>query len=269
MSSRPSTKAALAELARASSTGLLTPELAGKTLGLSKREASMRLAALTRSGWLSRIRRGVYFIVPLEAASDAVTTPEDPWATASLLYRPCYIAGWSAAEQWNLTEQLFRSTFVATTAHIRRRDETYLGASFHLAKVKAERLQGLTVIWRASTRVSVSGPERTIVDAAVNPQWIGGARQLASIFDAYRRGRDADQSKLAAELERHGNGAAAKRLGFLTEQLWPEAAILLQRCRMSKTAGLAKLDPLVSAYGSLVTRWGLWKNVGVDVLPHS
>lgn len=259
----------MAALHRASTAGLVTPKVASSVLGLPPRAAASRLAALAREGWLSRIRRGFYLILPVEAASAEVTTPEDPWSIASVLYAPCYIGGWSAAEHWGLTEQLFRSTFVATSANVRRRDEAYLGARFHLVRVKPERMEGLVSVWRSSLRVKVSSAERTVVDAAVNPNWVGGGRQLAAVLAAYRERRNADQRILASELESHGNGAAAKRIGFLAERLWPDASDLIKMCLESKSLGLSKLDPSVEARGNLVTRWGLWANVRVTEAAHS
>lgn len=260
-----SPKTQLAALHRASvGGGLVTAKEASEALGISARAATSRLAALTRSGWLTRVRRGVYLILPVEAASGELTTAAEPWTMASVLYDPCYIGGWSAAEHWGLTEQLFRSTFVATTAHIRKRDEVHLGARFHLVRIKPERLHGLAVVWRASVRVRISGAERTVIDAAVNPAWIGGGRQLAAVLTAYAERPDASQGNLVSELERHGTGAAAKRLGFLAERLWPDASDLISKCRALKTQGLSKLDPFVESRGRLVTRWSLWANVRID-----
>lgn len=260
-----SQKAQLAVLHRTSvGGGLVTAKTASEALEVSTRAAASRLAALTRSGWLTRVRRGVYLILPVEAASGELTTAAEPWTMASVLYDPCYIGGWSAAEHWGLTEQLFRSTFVATTAHIRRRDQVHLGARFHLVRIRPERLQGLTIVWRSSLRVRVSGVERTVIDAAMNPAWVGGGRQLAAVLTAYAERPDANQRNLVFELERHGTGAAAKRLGFLAEQLWPDASDLINKCRALKTEGLSKLDPLVESRGKLVTRWSLWANVRTD-----
>lgn len=259
-----STKHTLAVLTRASATGLVTTDQASKSLGISRRSASLRLAALARGGWVARVRRGTYIVLPLEAASSEVTTPEDPWALATVLYSPCYVGGWSAAEHWKLTEQFFRSTFVVTSANIRQRAESFLGAEFHLAKVPAELVHGLRQVWRSSSRILVSSAERTLVDAAVHPAWVGGGRQLAGIFAAYRELSTRDENALAHELALYGNGAAAKRIGYLAERLWPEASRLIDACLAARTSGISRLDPAVSARGNLITRWNLWNNVRIN-----
>jgi len=206
----------------------------------------------------------VYLIVPLEAESQRQTTAEDPWLLAVALFAPCYIGGWSAAEHWGLTEQIFRSTFVATTTNIRSRSAHHLGATFTLARVKPERLQHLDTVWRGATRVSVSGRERTIVDGAIEPRWVGGFRHLADVFDAYTREPNANPATLLSELRRFGNGAATKRVGFLAELLWPTATDLIDGAHALRSAGVVKLDPAIARRGHKNSRWGLWLNVSLD-----
>lgn len=189
---------------------------------------------------------------------------EDPWILATALYSPCYIAGWSAAEHWGLTEQLFRTTFVATSTHIRTRTSTFLGATFTLSRVKPERLKHLTAVWRGSVRVLVSSRERTIVDAAIDPYWLGGFRHLADVFATYSDHPKADSAELLKALHHANNGAAAKRIGYLAEHLWPSAHDLIDGALASRSTGIIKLDPAVQRRGSINTRWGVWANVSIN-----
>ena len=109
-----STKAQLAALASIAKCGLVTPGEAALVWGITPKLASNRLARLSRAGWMTRVAQGVYQLLPLEAATAQETIVEDPWSLASVLFEPCYMAGWSACEHWGLTEQLFNSTFVAS-----------------------------------------------------------------------------------------------------------------------------------------------------------
>jgi predicted transcriptional regulator of viral defense system len=260
-----SIKVDLAKLARVARGGVLSVQAAAAVLGLPQRAAAMRTAALARAGWLTRLRRGYYLVLPLEAASEVATTVEDPWVLAAALYRPGYIGGWSAAEHWGLTEQLFRSTFVVTAANIRRRSATYAGASFSLVRVHPDRLKHLTTVWRGSTRVHVSSRERTLVDAAIDPRWLGGFRHFADVFAAFADAGEADA--LLMELRRSGTGAAAKRIGYLAERRWSGAHKLIEGAYALRSAGVIKLDPSVTRRGDTNTRWGLWVNVQTDRAP--
>jgi predicted transcriptional regulator of viral defense system len=254
----------LSLLARGAKAGLISADEAARVLGVSGRVAVARLGRLAASGWVARVRRGLYLLLPLEASSAATTAIEDPWVLAEVTLAPCYLGGWSAAEHWGLTEQIFRSTFVVTAAGARSRSRTLFGAEFHIVRVPRKRISGTVQIWRGATRVSVSDRERTIADALVDPTWVGGARHLMDILNAYRRGPDWSPTKLLARMAELGRGAAYKRLGYLAENVVDGGRTIVDACLKAKTKGAIKLDPAVAAPGRLVKRWGLWVNAGLS-----
>ena len=173
---------------------------------------------------------------------------------AHVVFAPSYIGGWSAAEHWGMTEQLFRSTFVVTAAPRRSREEEWLSAEFHVVRVRPERLRGTTLVWRGRERVAVSDRERTLADAFREPAWVGGMRHLAEIFVAYRESSGASPKKLLATMAGAGNGAAYKRMGYLAENLWPAATELVTAALRERTQGTIRLDPAVHAHGKMSKR---------------
>lgn len=259
--SAPSDRALIATLSRAAKGGLLSLPAAAKALKLPTAATSTQLARLTRRGWLNRARRGLYLVLPLEATPGHAATTDDPWLLAHQLFAPCYIGGWSAAEHWGLTEQLFRSTLVVTAANVRATNVGNLGHEFRLFRVPRSRLtDGVVMEWRGKERVAVSGLERTLVDCLRNPELCGGARHLAQVMQAYGESPKHDFAKLVAVAKRAGLGATWKRLGYLAEQLWPNETALLSEARKHITAGNSKLDPAVNGTGKLVTKWRLIVN---------
>jgi predicted transcriptional regulator of viral defense system len=213
------------------------------------------------AGWLSRVRRGVFAIKPLDSAPEVAVAEEDPWALAKQVFGPCYIGGWSAASHWNLTEQLFRVTLVVTVAPVRRSNVTVGSSSFRVVRQTRSDASGLVTVWHGRARLQVSGPERTVVDACVTPNWIGGGRSLIGVFrSAVETGR-LSAERLVAELSHKTSGAALGRLGYLVERYWPEADEVLQLARKKRGTGYVRFDPAVAANGRLVRRWGLWLNV--------
>jgi predicted transcriptional regulator of viral defense system len=251
----------LRAISRAAKERLLTVAVAAETWGVPARTAATRLASLAARGWIARVRRGLYYVLPVQAGTDVVA--EDPWVLADALFAPCYIGGWSAAEHWGLTEQIFRSTFVFTAANIRRREQVALGTTFHLTRVPRARVESVSTVWRGGVRVCVASPERTLVDALADPARVGGFRHLAEIFLAYRESPHASEATLAAELRANGNGAAHKRAGLLAEHLWPTAGTLTRQAIAGRTAGVVRLDPAVRRRGRMSRRWGLWINVAL------
>lgn len=255
----------LSKLSRASKGGLITVRDAARAIGGDPTLTAKRLAALARRGWLLRVRRGLYLVVPLEAEPGKRAIAEDPWVLASLAFAPCYIGGWSAAEHWGLTEQIFRSTVVVTAANIRSWTHTLAGHEFRLFRVPASRISGsLVPVWRGSERVQVSSRERTIVDCLRNPELCGGIRSLADLMKEYGESPDRDFARLGAVAKRSANGAAWKRLGYIAESLWPEETKLIDAAKRHLSEGNARLDPAVPSRGRLATRWHLWMNAPID-----
>ena len=256
-------KETLRRLARGSHAGLVTTERSAELLGVGASVASLTLGRLVRRGWLARVRRGLYLILPLEAGREG-TAIEDPWVLARELYSPCYIGGWTAAEHWGLTEQLFRTTFVVTSANIRRARETFLGAEFHLTRGTAERMAEVGQVWRGRERVAVSDRERTIADALANPSWVGGVRHFVKILRTYHESKEWNPNRLIERLDEIGSGASFKRLGYLAETILAPDLPLVNEALARRTSGVVKLDPAIAERGRINTRWGLWVNVPLE-----
>lgn len=225
------------------------------TLHLDRQTAAKWLARWQLQGWLRRVRRGVYAPVPLTALGQEQVL-EDPWVIVPELFGPAYIGGWSAAEHWGLTEQVFRSVCVLTTRALRHKEQTIQGIPFVLKHTRPAALFGTKGVWRGRVRVEVSDPAKTIVDMLDDPLLGGGIRHVSDCLDRFLRAGETPPAALIATADRLGNGAVFKRLGFLLERRGgPED--LVAACQQRLTAGNAKLDPSMSCR-RLVTRWRLW-----------
>lgn len=257
----------MAKLARASRGGLISIDEAAAVLDLPRDRVSAKLASLARRGWLQRARRGLYLVAPLEAQPSHESIAEDPWVLAAEVFFPCYIGGWSAAEYWGLTEQLFRTTLVVTARSARAKEATLLGHDFRLFRVSSSRLDGTVAVWRGADRVPTSGPERTIVDGLRNPELCGGVRHIVEILTEYRASEHYDLEALLRTATDWANGAAWKRLGYLFESLWPTEADVVSYAGEQISSGIIQLDPAVRRRGPIVRRWNLRANVPVAAAP--
>lgn len=235
---------------------IVTTSLAASTLGLTPAAAARRLAAWSRSGWLARVRRGTYVPVPIESESADVAL-DDPWSVAAAMFAPCYIGGWSAAEHWGLTEQIFRSICVMTAKRPYDRKPVLRKARFDLHTVPATQLIGLKTVWRGGTRVQVSDSARTLIDMLMTPTLGGGIRHVADMLASLLRDHPKEASKLAGYAEKLGVGSVYKRLGYLLQRDHPGQHELIETCRAHLSAGYAKLDPTLPA-DRLVTAWRVW-----------
>lgn len=235
---------------------VVTPIGAATVLGLTPALASRRLAAWARAGWLARIRRGAYVPVPIESESPDIAL-EDPWAVAAPMFEPCYIGGWSAAEHWGLTEQIFSSLCVMTTKRPRDRKPVLRKTKFDLHTVSEKHFIGLKSVWRGGTRVRLSDSARTLIDMLADPDLGGGIRHVAEMLTTLLHDFPKDATKLTDYAAKLGIGAIYKRLGFLLQRDHPDQIALIAECRTNLSTGYAKLDPALPA-DRLVTGWRVW-----------
>ncbi len=235
-------RAQLAAVLRQSN-GTVSPATAAQALSLSSTAAAKLLSAWTTQGWMQRVKRGIYVPIALESeTSDAAL--EDSWVIAEAAFAPCYISGWSAAEHWGLTEQVFRTVVVSTVRRPRDRDPTLGGISFRLRTVNEKELFGLKTIWRSRMRVNVSDPSRTMVDLMSDPSLGGGLRSAVDMLQNYLASAEhRDIGKLIAYTQTIGVGSVFKRIGFLLARYAPEEHKAIELCAQSLTKGYTQLDP--------------------------
>ena len=227
---------------------------AEQTLSVSRLEASKLLSRWTRQGWLKRVGPGTYVHVPIDSL-ESEHVLADPWILVPALFGRAYIGGWSAAEHWDLTEQLFRDTIVMTTQNVRARRQLVHGTTFLLRHIHDHHFFGTTNVWRERSKIAVSDVHRTIVDMFSDPALGGGIQHVSDCLGAYLKRKDRDDEKLVAYAERLGNGAVFKRLGYVAEKAeQSESLVTLCHARLSK--GHTKLDPSLDGQ-RLVTRWRL------------
>jgi predicted transcriptional regulator of viral defense system len=230
---------------------------------ITRAHAAQVLARLARKGWLVRVGRGAYSVVPLGAAgSDASSA--DAWALAMALFSPCYISGWTAAEHWDLTEQIFNSTAVVTSRPQRHRERVVAGIRFVFRAADKKTFFGITRVWNGSQRIDIADPHRLVIDILAAPDFGGGARHTLDVVRNYFRSKHADPEKLIEYAERFGKGVVLKRLGFCAETFGSPSADWVQRCQDGMSQGISQLDPNGPKRGTVITRWRLRINIPLD-----
>ena len=258
-----STRDLLARLSARAGGGIFTLDDATAAMARSRPVVSRRLSTLVRVGWIARVKRGVFAIRPLEAPAGTDIAEEDPWVVAARAFSPCYVGGWTAANHWGLTEQLFKTTLIVTTRKLRSASITLGSSRFHVVRDSRARPGGITNAWRANAKVRVSGVERTLLDGCTHPAWVGGGRQLVEIFRSAVRDGLVHEARLEAAVGSIRRGAALGRLGLLLEHFLPDAIPLIQYARTHRGTGVVPFDASVRRRGTLTKRWGLWQNVAL------
>lgn len=245
----------LAQVLRATK-GTVSVAQVSDILKITNNEAAKFLSRWHEKGWVSRVKRGLYVSVPLEASSADVPL-EDAWLIAERLYAPCYIGGWSAAEYWDLTEQIFRTTVVMTRQAPRDRNPVIKGTRYLISTVSEKKMFGLKTVWRGQVKVSVSDPTRTILDMLAEPHLGGGIRMVEEMLLNYLRSEVKKLDLLINYADRLGNGSVFKRLGYLLEQDAPSETDTIAKCAQRLTKGNTAIDPRLKT-ARLISRWRLW-----------
>lgn len=223
-------------------------------LKLDRVSASQRLSRWTEQGWLRRVGRGAYVAASVDSLANEHVL-DDPWILVPALFEPAYIGGRTAAEHWDLTEQIFNDIVVMTAQPVRSKQQERHGAHFALTHIDEQDLFGTKAVWRHRSRVLVSDVHRTIVDMLSEPSLGGGIQHVADCLNAYLKRDDRDDFKIIEYANRLENGAILKRLGFLAERS-PLGGELASRSRQRLSGGYAKLDPLQSC-PSTISKWRL------------
>jgi predicted transcriptional regulator of viral defense system len=240
--------------------GPFTPSEAAGLLNMDIDRSRRFLAYLADNGWLTRIRRGLYSTISLDVVEPS-SWKEDPWIIASKVFTPFYIGGWSACENWGLTEQIFKDTVVITSHMVRRRHMEIQRTPFIVKTVKSDKLFGTEAVWRGRTRVPVSDPSRTIVDILDDPGIGGGIRHVRDILEAYLSHSKRNDSLLMEYARKLGNKTVFKRLGYLLESLSLKDTNLVEECHKTISSGISLLDPTAARKGRIIRKWNLQINV--------
>lgn len=231
-------------------------EQASKVLNMPRNETSKKLSRWAKQGWLSRIQRGLYTVVPI----DSTTTNRalaDSWLLVPELFEPAYIAGWSAAEYWDFTEQVFKDICVITERPVPQKIREVHNTKFFLTHVKNATNFGLKAVWRQERKIFLSDPHKTIIDMLYDPRLGGGIHHVIDCFIEYIKSSHFNAELLGNYAENLDNGAVFKRLGFLSESNLGKDHLLTRLCKSHLTKGNVYFDPKLKE-GNLVTRWKIF-----------
>lgn len=202
---------------------------------ISEGYARKMMSELVRTGWLVRIAKGQYQILPAKTGLDPFPMG-DKFVLACQAFPNGFIAYGSAAEHHGLSLQVFSSVLLANPDRGGTRD---IGnVSVHLVKIDKKNYVGYESLNRGPS-VKVGTVERTIIDCIDRPDLAGGVSDLVEIL---QRGRNrVEIDKVIALLPSYASKSLIKKIGFLLEQFeYPITE--------SQTAALLEMSAGVKAY---------------------
>ncbi len=218
---------------------------------------------LRRNGWIVPLCKGLY---ALSSSIPGVTAAHE-FEIAMALVKSAAISHWSALHHHGLTEQIPRKVFVLTTADVsvprvrggKRKDRGYpIGDTiYQFIQVKPERFFGTEKIWIREARVTITDPERTLLDGLSKPQYCGDFGEVLHAFAVM--GRHLDLERII-DYARKLDAATCRRLGWVLEKQGVDSGCLEALAQLP-IKGYRKLDPTGPRKGPYNRRWMIQENL--------
>jgi len=235
------------------------------SVGLSQGYLRQALHHLVRSGWVVRLRKGLYALSP---SVPGVTSVHE-FEIAMALVHPAAISHWSALHYHGLTEQSPRKVFVLTTTETsvpRARGAKAMQTKhgypvgdtvYQFVQVKPQRFFGTEEVWVGEARVRFTDRERTLIDGLTMPQYFGDFAEVLQAFEVL--GDDLNVERII-EYALKLDAATAKRLGWVLENLGVAPHVLQPLVRVPMR-GYRTLDPSGPRKGRCNRRWMIQENL--------
>jgi predicted transcriptional regulator of viral defense system len=238
---------------------------AAPQVGISPAYVRQALHYLAKAGWVTRLHNGLYAVC---SAMPGIA-PVHEFEIAMALVRPAAISHWSALHYHGLTEQAPRQVFVLTTtdastprpgrAKTKSPAEGYPagGAFFRFVQTRPDRFFGIQKVWLGDVRISITDPERSLLDGLSMPQYCGDFAEVMHAFEV--RGEQLDLDRIM-EYALKLDAATVKRLGWVLEQqgVAPDRLRELQQLPIK---GFRTLDPSGPRLGPCNRRWMIQENL--------
>lgn len=230
-------------------------DLARKILNQPGQVVSQKLANWTKAGYLARIKRGTYVQIPLNI-EDPRNWLGDEYRRALTFWPNSYFTGWTSANHWGLTEQVFRTLVLRTSDRVRPDKGETLRSKFIVKHSNRLDLDwGIANEWRDETKVAFADPARTIVEVLAQPELGGGMRHVTEMVHSYLD--DFEITKLVNSANKLGKGTVHKRLGYLLESAkYPDTQVI-DALATKITKGITLLDPAGPNSGERIMKWNL------------
>lgn len=218
---------------------------------------------LRRNGWIVPLRKGLY---ALSSSVPGVTAAHE-FEIAMALVNPAAISHWSALHHHGLTDQIPRKVFVLTTTEVsvprvRGAKRQYTGYQvgdtiYQFVQIKPERFFGTEKVWIGEARVTITDPERTLLDGLSRPQYCGDFGEVLRAFEV--RGSYLNLERII-NYARKLDAATSKRLGWVLEKQGIDSDRLESLARLP-IKGYRKLDPTGPRKGPYNRRWMIQENL--------
>lgn len=210
------------------------------------------LYRLEIAGWIERIERGKYMLIPLGAEKGKYTLNE--FVIGSMLVEPYCISYWSALHYYGFTEQIPATVFIQTTSRKKKQNIKVFGINYRIIRLTPEKFFGIRKEWFDNESIKISDKEKTIIDCLDKPQFCGGLIEVIKGINE----RDFDPITMIDYANKINNTGVIRRLGYLCDYYGID--IELPQIRKNIRNYLL-LDPTMPKEGKRDSKWRLIVNL--------
>lgn len=204
------------------------------------------LENLVQKKFLSRIERGKFCRANFR----------DEFVIGTFVVKLGAIAYWSALNLHGLTEQ-FPNTVFIQTIH-KKRDKSIFGVDYQFVKIAPGKWKGVIKHGRGNRSYNITDVEKTLVDCFDLQQYSGGYAELIRALER----ANISSVKMIEYCKAVNNGAATKRIGYLTELLNKKGMKNFIRFAENQVGeSYNPLDPQGAEKGFHNARWRLRLNI--------
>ncbi|MEA1994527.1 MAG: hypothetical protein U9N35_09095 [Euryarchaeota archaeon] len=217
---------------------IFTPQNIRRFLKISQENTYRIIENMKDKDLIRGIERGKYVLTEIWNELDIYEiVPE--------IFKPSYIAFWSALHYHGMTEQVPRTVFLITTR--RKRPMRIQEQKVQYVTVKKEFFFG----YERYDKVVVSDKEKTVIDCLRHPEYSGG---ISHIYDAISD--DLSTEKLINYCKKTNSSAIASRIGYILDKKGVE----FEKEELKKIISTyTMLDPKQEK-SDLNTEWKLYVN---------
>jgi predicted transcriptional regulator of viral defense system len=167
---------------------------------------------LEKKGWLEKIEKGKYMLVPLQAKEGWL---EHPLILASNLVKKYYISYRTALAHYGLTEQIPIYIYIATTERKGNREKRLQNYVFKFIRIKEEKFFGFKVESIGNNEVFIAKKEKAVIDCLDKERYAGSILEIIKALNS----RDVNVKILKKYALKMNNSSLNRRLGYLLDLL--------------------------------------------------
>ena len=204
---------------------VFTFDEARQKLKLSASSLNKMLQELHRNGYIVRIKKGLYAVIPVDTSGQTFTP--NKYLVAAKLQKKSYLSYHTALELHGVAQSIYNAVFISVPRQARPfqfQDTTYSFASnyntFGLAKIKVE---GISLV--------ITDREKTILDGIDRLKYVGGIEEYLKSVSSFP---SINTSRLLKYLQRLDKKVLYAKVGWLLSRMakqWSIEAQLLKKVR--------------------------------------